>query len=556
MSFRCIALSAAAISVIGASGGPSAFAQDVVAAPSEYAPSDWTARTLPELVEALNAGMVTSEALVAAYLLRIEQIDQAGPELQSVLTINPDALNEARDIDTRRANGEQIGLLAGVPILLKDNIDTKDPMPTTAGALALAENYARTDAPLAAGIRAEDGIILGKTNLSQWANFRSLSSVSGWSALGGQVHNPHMLDRTPCGSSSGSGAAIAASLAAASVGTETNGSIICPSNVNGVVGFKPTVGLVPQAGIVPISSSQDTAGPMTKTVRGAAMLLQAMAVESTEEVLSRLSDTALQGTRIGVLRYSVGDNSDIQARFDAALAVLEAEGATLVEIERFDQTIDNYDEKSFGLLLHEFKSTLNAYLAATPYTVKTRTLADLIAFNEAHADKELALFDQSIFKMAEDTKGMDDPGYPALAAAVKAGAGAFGIDRMLREYEVDFLVSPSGPLAPRIDYINGDVWPDWSGAGALAAKAGYPHLSVPMGEVHGIPIGLSFFGTAGSDADVLAIGYDYEQASRLRPEPGYLPSADARPEILSAVRKSVVGHVEDDPADTPTGSDE
>ena len=423
MSFRCIALSAAAISVIGASGGPSAFAQDVVAAPSEYAPSDWTARTLPELVEALNAGMVTSEALVAAYLLRIEQIDQAGPELQSVLTINPDALDQARDIDARRANGEQIGLLAGVPILLKDNIDTKDPMPTTAGALALAENYARTDAPLAAGIRAEGGIILGKTNLSQWANFRSLSSVSGWSALGGQVHNPHMLDRTPCGSSSGSGAAIAASLAAASVGTETNGSIICPSNVNGVVGFKPTVGLVPQTGIVPISSSQDTAGPMTKTVRGAAMLLQAMAVESTEEVLSRLSDTALQGTRIGVLRYSVGDNSDIQARFDAALAVLEAEGATLVEIERFDQTIDNYDEKSFGLLLHEFKSTLNAYLGATPYTVKTRTLADLIAFNEAHADKELALFDQSIFKMAEDTKGVDDPGYPALAAAVNAGAG-------------------------------------------------------------------------------------------------------------------------------------
>ncbi len=507
---------------------------------ADYSPHGFLTMSLPEIADALAAGDVTSEQLVQDYLDRIARIDRNGPTLQSVLAVNPNALDDARASDARREAGETLGALDGVPVLLKDNIESLDPMATTAGALALKDNITGRDSPLVAGLRAQGAIILGKTNLSQWANFRSENSISGWSALGGQVRNPHMLDRSPCGSSSGTGSAVAASLAAGGVGTETNGSIICPSNVNGIVGFKPTVGLVSQQYIVPISSSQDTAGPMTKTVRGAAMMLSAMADgEPKADFAAALDATALEGARIGVMRFSVGENPDINALFDAALAELEKAGAELVEIDAFAPAAENFWGRSYDVLKYEFKATLNDYLADTPAAVTARTLDELIAFNETHADQELVLFDQSIFTASAAMGGLDDPDYLAARDAVQTATRENGIDRLILEYEVDVLVSPSGPITSRVDPVNGDVWPDWSGGGYLAAIAGYPHLSVPMGTVHGVPLGLSFIGAKDQDAAVLSYGYAYEQRTKLRAEPRYLKDAEDREEIAHAMRRRV-----------------
>lgn len=503
----------------------------------KYAPQGWLAKSLPELSVALRTGAVTSEALVEDYLLRIEQIDKLGPTLQSVLMLNPDALTQARMLDARREAGKPLGPLHGVPILLKDNIESKDAMATTAGALALEENVTGRDSPLVAGLRNAGAIILGKTNLSQWANFRSEYSMSGWSALGGQVRNPHMLDRNPCGSSSGSAAAVAASLAAGAVGTETNGSVICPSNANGIVGFKPTVGLLSQQYIIPISSSQDTAGPMTKTVTGAAMMLEAMATGSAKKNYPQLLDAGmLKGARVGVLRFAEGDSAHIKARFEAALAVIKAAGAELVEINDFQAEGEDFDDDSYAVLKYEFKHTLNEYLASTPSSVKTRTLAEVIAFNNEHADIELALFDQDIFLASQALGGIDDPAYIAARTRVQRATRERGIDLLMREYDVRVLVAPSGVLSPRIDPVNGDVWPSWAGAGGLAAKAGYPHLTVPMGTVKSIPIGLSFIGGKDQDAAVLSYGFAYEQATNLRAEPGFLKSAEDRVDVAAAMK--------------------
>jgi amidase len=504
---------------------------------ASYEADAMLSKTLPEIVGDLAAGTVTSEDLTRAYLSRIEAIDRNGPRLQSVLVVNPDALAQAQASDARRANGEFLGPLDGVPILLKDNIETRDPMATTAGSLALKDNLAGRDSPLVAGMRAQGAVILGKTNLSQWANFRSNQSVSGWSSIGGQVRNPHMLDRNPCGSSSGTGAAIAASLASGGVGTETNGSIICPSNVNGLVGFKPTVGLVPQEGIVPISPSQDTAGPMTKSVLGAAIMLNAMD-EGDTDYTADLSTGALSGVRIGVMRFAEGSNPDIKARFDAALAVMESQGAILVEITDFTPAADNFSSQSLAVLEYEFKDSLNAYLATTPDAVTTKTLADVIAFNTAHADEELAIFGQDLFEESEALGPLTDAAYIDARNAVQSATRKNGIDKLLADHDVSVLVAPSGPVSPRIDPINGDVWPDWAGAGYLAAIAGYPHLTVPMGDVHGIPLGVSFMAVRGQDAAVLAYGYAYEQASTMMVAPRYLATAEDRPEIAAAMNKS------------------
>jgi amidase len=505
--------------------------------PISYAAEGWPAKSLPELAEALKAGEVSAEALTQAYLDRIDLVDRSGPTLQAVLTLNPDALDAARALDAKRDAGEPLGALHGLPILIKDNIETADVMPTTAGALTLKDNLTGRDSPLIAGLRAEGAIILGKTNLSQWANFRSNSSMSGWSALGGQVRNPHMLDRNPCGSSSGSGAAAAASLAAGTVGTETNGSIICPSNVNGVVGFKPTVGLVSQDFIIPISSSQDTAGPMTKTVRGAAMMLNAMATGAARtDYVGALDAASLEGARIGVLRSAQGSSPHIQARFDAALADLEAAGAILVEIDSFDMP-DGFWGQAFDVLKYEFKATLNTYLATTPDAVTARSLTDLIAFNTQNADTELVLFNQDIFEQSDAMEGLESVGYKQAVAFVQSATRENGIDRLLTEHDVVALVAPSGPLAPRVDPVNGDVWPDWAGAGYLAAIAGYPHLTVPMGTVRGIPIGLSFMGGKDQDARILSLGYAYEQRTQARAEPKYYQTAEDLPEIAEAMRR-------------------
>ena len=500
----------------------------------DFLPSPLLSKSLAELRDMLASGEVSSQKLTQAYIDRINAVDRAGPRVQAVLALNPDALEHAHILDEKRAAGEPLGALHGLPILLKDNIESADNLATTAGALALKDNITGHDAPLTQGLRGAGAVILGKTNLSQWANFRSNNSNSGWSALGGQTRNPHSLDRNPCGSSSGSGAAAAASLAAGAVGTETNGSIICPATINGVVGFKPTVGLVSQDRIIPISVTQDTAGPMTKSVRGAALMLAAM--DNIDlDYAERLDANSLQGIRIGVARFAQGSNANIQERFDTALEVLKSQGAELIDIDEFSLGVEDYGSKSRAVLEYEFKDGINKYLAGTPETVKTRTLKQLIEFNIANADLEMALFNQSIFDGSQARGPITDESYISGRDEIVLATGKNGIDRLMTDYAIDIIISPSGPLAPRFDPVNGDVWPSWAGAGYLAAVAGYPHLTVPMGTVRNIPIGLSFMASAGQDADLLSYGYAYEQASKLRAEPKYLRTVEDDPKIYEAL---------------------
>jgi len=496
------------------------------------------AASLPEIISALEQGDISSEELVTRYLERIENIDRNGPKLQAVLALNPDVLKQARALDELRAQGKVLGPLHGIPVLLKDNIESKDQLATTAGAIALKDNITGRDSPLVAGLRAQGAIILGKTNLSQWANFRSESSMSGWSALGGQVRNPHMLDRNPCGSSSGSGAATAASLAAASVGTETNGSVICPSNANGIVGFKPTVGLVSQEHIIPISNSQDTAGPMTKSVMGAAIMMNAMASTTANiDYTKGLTKNALKGVRVGVLNFAKGNSSPILAHFDTALKDLKDAGAILVNIDERPATPNNFSKMSYDILKYEFKDTINRYLASTSKElVKTRNLKQLIAFNEAHKDTELALFDQSIFVASQAMDSIESDEYKEAVRSVQQASGEQGIDLLLSQYKVDVLVAPSGLIVPRVDPINGDTWPNnWPGYGGHAARAGYPHATVPMGGFHGLSVGISFIGTKNSDAEILSYAYGYEQQSRKILAPQYLENAEAIPIVAEAM---------------------
>lgn len=497
------------------------------------------AGSLPDIVSALDNGEISSQALVELYLERIEQVDNNGPKLQSIISLNPDALENAKKLDEMRAAGQVLGALHGVPVLLKDNIESNDFMPTTAGALALKDNITRRDSPLVAGLRAQGAIILGKTNLSQWANFRSEGSMSGWSAMGGQVRNPHMLDRNPCGSSSGSGAATAASLAAASVGTETNGSIICPSNSSGIVGFKPTVGIVPQQHIIPISHSQDTAGPMTKSVMGAALMMNAMATTTPDvDYSAGLNKDALKGVRVGVLNFASGQSKPILAHFNTALEDLKAAGAILVPIDERPESPEQFGKMGYDILKYEFKHGINEYLANTSEKqVSTRTLQQLIAFNLENQAIELALFDQSIFDASLAMDSLESEEYQSAIKAVQKATREDGIDKLLQEYNVQVLVAPSGLAVPRVDPINGDVWPnDWPGFGGHAARAGYPHATVPMGGIHGLSVGLSFIGGINTDADILSYAYGYEQHSLRRLEPQYLNSAEDLPFIAEAMK--------------------
>jgi amidase len=410
-------------------------------------------------------------------------------------------------------------------------------LPTTAGSLALADNLTNRDAPLVARLRAAGMIVIGKTNLSEWANIRSNDSISGWSAVGGQTRNPYALNRNPCGSSSGSGAAVAAGIVDYAIGTETNGSITCPASVNGIVGMKPSVGLVSRTHIIPISVTQDTAGPMTRTVRQAAELLTAIAGTdpadpSTAQADRRKVDYAagldagsLRGTRLGLMRFASGFGTN--AALEQALTVLRAYGAEIVEIKELGGAKEG--PKQLEVLLPEFKAGLNAYLATTPPSVRTRTLADVIAFNKA-SPRELALFGQELFEKAEATKGLDDPAYKKVRDAGIAYAGPNGIDRLLKAHKLDALIGPTVSVAWPIDAVHGDQYPG-GGGGYLAAIAGYPHLTVPMGQVKRLPVGLSFIGPKWSDALLLNLGYAYEQARGPLPGPRLLPSIERSPEI-------------------------
>lgn len=470
----------------------------------------------------------------------LKRIKALNPRINAVIAVDPTAMDQARSLDRiRRARGP----LFGMPVLIKDNIETLGPLATTAGSLALAANVTNRDAPLVARLRQAGAVIVGKTNLSEWANIRDNDSISGWSAVGGQTRNPHALNRNSCGSSTGSGAAVAAGMVPAAIGTETDGSITCPAAINGIVGFKPTVGLVSRTRVVPISHSQDTPGPMTRTVRDAALVLSAIAGSDpadpqTREADSRRADYAaglaadsLRGKRIGVMRFASGFGTD--APFEAALQTLRAQGAVLVEIAKFERKPE-MGEGEFKVLLTELKADLNAYLATTPPSVRTRTLAEIIAFNRGSA-REMMLFGQDTFLEAEKTKGLDDPEYKKARETSLRLAGAEGIDKMLRDNDVVALVGPTMPPAWPIDAVNGDQI-SGGGAGGFAAVAGYPHLTVPMGQVKGLPVGLSFIGPKWSDGMILSLGYSYEQASRKRVEPRFLQSIEDGPEIAPLMR--------------------
>ena len=490
------------------------------------------------LVAAANPNKGAAQSAEDATKAAIARIQATDAKVHAVIALDPTALDQARAIDRGR---KARGVLYGYAILLKDNIESDGPLPTTAGSMALLDNVTHRDAPLVMRLRAADAVILGKANLSEWANIRSSASISGGSAVGGQTRNPYALDRDPCGSSSGSAAAVAAGEVEAAIGTETDGSITCPAAINGVVGLKPTVGLVSRHGIVPISHSQDTAGPIAKEVTTAARVLSAIAGSdpadpATKDGDSHVSDyvaalkpDALKGARIGVLRFAMGWSEPTDKVFGQALAVLKAEGATLVDIT------DLKDRKKIGhaetlVLNTELKVDLNAYLATTPPAVKARSLADVIALNIAHADRELALFGQDTFIKAEATKGLNDPDYKAAREMSLRISGRDGIDAMLAKDHLDALVCPTMPPAWKIDAPNGDQI-SGGGAGGLAAVAGYPHLSVPMGAVMGLPVGLSIIGPAWSEARLLSYGYAYEQAAKVRLTPSFQGSIEGSAEI-------------------------
>lgn len=466
-----------------------------------------------------------------AALQRIAAMDRAGPRLNSVIAVAPDAEAQARRLDAERAKGRLRSGVHGWPVLIKDNIETRE-LPTTAGSLALKDNHTGRDAPVVARLRAAGIVMLGKTNLSEWANIRSSASMSGWSAIGGLVRNPYALDRTACGSSSGTGAAVAAGFARAGVGTETDGSVVCPAAINGLVGMKPTLGLVSRTHVVPISQSQDTPGPMARSVADAAALMAAMvgsdpADPATAEAdarrgdyAARLNPAALKGMRIGVRRP---DNlsDDLTARFDAALATLRGAGAVLVEVKR--PPTDGMGDAEFDVLKMELKTDLAAYLATTPPAVKVSTLADVIAFNKANTAAEMPFFGQDIFEAAEKTGGTADPGYRAardksLSLATKA------LDAMLAE--VALVVAPSYGAAWLSDPVHGDQSSGPSASG-LPAIAGYPHLTVPMGLVDGLPVGLSFIGPKWSEQRLFDAGAGFEAARGPFPAPRFLPHAEA-----------------------------
>ncbi len=480
-------------------------------------------------IEALAASMASgqnsSAAITRRYLDRIQRLNHRGPKLHAVIAVMPDAMQQAHALDAERKAGRVRGPLHGIPVLIKDNIETAGPVATTAGSLALSRNITNRDAPLVARLRQAGAVILGKTNLSEWANIRSSTSSSGWSAVGGLVRNPHDLTRSACGSSSGSGVAMAAGLAAATVGTETDGSIVCPSSMNGIVGFKPTVGLVSRTHVIPISQSQDTPGPMTGSVRDAALMLSAMAggdpldpatreadlhKPALQQMPSSLPGSTLRGKRFGVLRDRLGEKPELLAVFERALLVLKREGAEIIDITDSANGMEGLDEAEFEVLLVELKAGMNQYLAGSPARIPVRSLVEVIAFNNKEP-RETAWFGQDYFVKAEAKKGLDDPGYIAARDKARNLAGAQGIDRLLVRDQLDALLSITTGPAWTIDLVNGDHFSGPS-ASQLPAVAGYPHLTVPMGKVHGLPVGLSFIGKAWSDANILALGAAYERS--------------------------------------------
>ena len=494
--------------------------------------TDLTEMTIDGLQQLMTSGKLTAEVATAAYLARIEAIDRSGPKINSVIETNPDALAIARRLDEERRAGKVRGPLHGIPILIKDNIDTADRMRTTAGSLALAESTAPRDAFIVERLRAGGAVLLGKTNLSEWANFRSPRSVSGWSGRGGQTLNPYALDRNPCGSSSGSGAATAASLCAASIGTETDGSIVCPSNANSLVGLKPTLGLVSRAGIIPISASQDTAGPMARTVTDAAILLTALtgvdprdpATAASQKWIERdyvrfLDRQGLQGVRLGVARDYFGFNNRVDHLMEEAIGVLKRLGAVIVDPVR-DPTKGLYDDAEMTVLLYEFKDGLNAYLRTISPAIGLRTIDDIIKYNETHRQLEMPWFGQETMVTAAGKGPLSSSEYLRARARCRNLSRRLGLDAMIRKHRLDALIAPTGGPAWKTDHLNGDHFS--GGFSTAAAVAGYPHLTVPAGYIGGVPVGLSIFAGPWTEGRLLRYAYAFEQATQHRQAPQYI----------------------------------
>ncbi len=480
----------------------------------------------------MASGRYSARQIAELYLRRIEEIDRTGPALRSVIEVNPDALSIADTLDAERKAKGPRGPLHGIPILIKDNIDTADRMMTSAGSLALEGSVAAHDAFVVQRLRAAGVVILGKTNLSEWANFRSTHSTSGWSGRGGQVKNPYVLDRNPCGSSSGTGAAVAANLVAIGVGTETDGSIVCPSGANGLVGIKPTLGLVSRSGIIPISHSQDTAGPMARTVADAAALLGAMTGVDAADSASRrsgpyasrdytknLDSAALKGARIGVARKQYFGYSDATDRLiDQAIAEMKRAGAVIVDPANIP-TASKLDACENQVLLYEFKADLNAYLSALGPSARVHSLADLIGFNNREREREMPFFGQELFESAQKKGPLTTPAYRIALANCRTLSRAQGIDLVMRQHRLDALVAPTGGPAWTTDLIDGD---HFTGASSTpAAVAGYPSITVPAGDVRGLPVGMSFIGRAWSEPKLIALAYAYEQATKHRRLPAF-----------------------------------
>ena len=482
--------------------------------------------TIADLQEAMQNGDLSARGLTDYYLQRIERIDHGGVNLRSVIEINPDARSIADALDRERRDGTLRGPLHGIPVVLKANIDTGDEMATSAGSLALADHYAEDDAFLVEQLRNAGAVILAKTNLSEWANFRSTNSSSGWSSLGGQTGNAYDPRRNPCGSSSGSAVAVSANLSVLAIGTETDGSVICPASINGIVGIKPTLGLVSRDGIIPIAHSQDTAGPMARTVRDAALLLNALALEDNNDAASAdrpaslpdyaagLRTDALQGKRIGVLRSygGAGRNNAVEAIYTASIELLRSHGAIIVDPINIDT--DGMGDAEFEVLLYEFKADLNQYFTESGAPVSS--LSELIAFNEEHAADVMPIFGQELLLMADAKGPLSDEDYlQALADSKRIARN--GIDNALETHELDALIAPSNAPAWLTDPINGDTFS--VGSSSLAAVSGYAGITVPAGQVQGLPVGLSFIGGAYSEAVLIQIAYAFEQLSNARQVP-------------------------------------
>ena len=487
--------------------------------------------TISDLQDAMKSGKMTSRSITEKYLARIDQVDKKGPALNAIIELNPDALSIADAMDAERKEKGPRGPLHGIPVLIKDNIDTADKMMTTAGSLALAGSHPAKDSTVAQKLRDAGAVILGKTNLSEWANIRSNHSTSGWSGRGGQTKNPYALDRNPCGSSSGSGAAVSANLAAAAIGTETDGSIVCPSSTCGIAGVKPTVGLVSRTGIIPISHTQDTAGPMCRTLRDAAILLGALTgmdtadsatAESREhsytDYTQFLKEDGLKGARIGVVRRTFGFNEDVDVVMEAALETMKKQGAILVDPAPIESA-GKFGDSEFMIFLYELKADLNAYLAKLGPNAPVKTLKEIIEFNEKNSSKEMPYFGQDTFLKSEEKGPLTTQEYIDAVAKARDLARKEGIDATMDKNNLDALVGPTGGPAWLTDHINGDSF--GGGSSSTAAVAGYPNITVPAGFVHGLPVGISFFGRAWSEPVLLRVAYAFEQATKVRKSPGF-----------------------------------